>query len=148
MECGPAIKPESILNSWRRTVSQIPSVFGRMVYLSSLREPNSGRYCDYGLASFCGERDADQTIREAHERSFSEWLSFTLEEQMADLQLYFSELAPNRRTILETWKRLAPYRNLVPIDVEELERQLYLADLHSLLDVLNNENGAERPDGG
>ena len=41
---------------WRNTLSQIPTLFGRLVYLSSLRDSNSGAYEHYGLAKVFGAK--------------------------------------------------------------------------------------------
>lgn len=131
---------------WRRTLSQIPSVFGRLVYLCSLRDSNSGGYQHYGLSQAFGEDEADRVLRHSHEQAFAEWLCFTLELQKADLDLYLSGLNGNRRTILDTWIRLVPYRNLIPSAAREVERQLYLADLETILELLKNEYGVASPD--
>ncbi len=126
---------------WRNTLSQIPSVFGRLAYLSSLRNQNSGQYEHHGLALVFGDRQASLALQEAHENAFAEWLGYTLEQQKADLDLYLSSLSTNKRTIIETWLKLTPYHNLVPTIAMEMERQLYLADLRALLDLLRNEYG-------
>jgi hypothetical protein len=131
---------------WRHTLSQIPSVFGRLVYLSTLRDPNSGLYQHYGLAQVSGEQEADRVLRQSHEQAFAEWLCFNLEQQKADLDLYLSGLDGNRRTILDTWIRLTPYRALVPSLARDVERRLYLTDLETILDLLRNEYGVACPD--
>jgi hypothetical protein len=131
---------------WRNTLSQIPSVFGRLVYLCSLRDQNTGAYQHYGLAQVFGDNEADRVLRESHQKAFADWLCFTLEEQKADLDLYLSSLEGNRQTILETWIRLAPYRNLVPTNAREVERQLYLGDLDTILELLKGEYGVASPD--
>lgn len=131
---------------WRNTLSQIPSVFGRLVYLCSLRDQNSGLYQHYGLSQVFGEEEADRVLRDSHQRAFAEWLCFTLEQQKADLDLYLAGLDGNRRTILETWIRLAPYRNLTPSTAREVERALYLADLETILELLKGEYGVASPD--
>lgn len=131
---------------WRRTLSQIPSVFGRLVYLSSLRDPNTGQYNHYGLAQVFGFEEADRALRQSHLDAFAEWLSYTLEQQKADLGLYLAGLDGNRRVILDTWIRTAPYRNLVPATAREVERRLYLADLETILELLKNEYGVASPD--
>jgi hypothetical protein len=64
-----------------------------------------------------------------------------LEQQKADLDLYLSGLGSNRRTILDTWIRLTPYRGLIPSVVRDVERRLYLADLETILELLKNEYG-------
>jgi hypothetical protein len=131
---------------WRHTLSQIPSVFGRLVYLSSLRDTNNNCYEHHGFAQTFGEQVSDGTLRKSHSDAFSEWLGFTLDEQQADLDLYLSELGSEKRTVVEAWLRLTPYRHLVPGTIREVERQLYLTDFETLLTLLKNEYGVSSPD--
>ncbi len=126
---------------WRRTLSQIPSVFGRLAYLSSLRDPNTGRYEHYGLAQSFGEDESDRVLRASHEEAFGQWLCQNLEQQQADLDLYFSGLNGSRATVIQTWMRLAPYRHLVPSAAREMEHHLYVTDIEALLAVLANRYG-------
>ena len=131
---------------WRNTLAQIPAVFGRLVYLSSLREPNTGRYEHHGLSLVFGEEEADRALRSSHSQTFSEWLCFDLEQQKADLDLYLAALLDNRWVIVETWSRLAPYRNLIPASATRAETELYLGDFEALLKLLMNEYGVSDSD--
>ena len=131
---------------WRHTLSQIPTIFGRLVYLSSLRNANTGKYEHHGLALVFGEDEANRALRKSHAQAFEEWLSFNIEQQKADLDLYLSSLFEDKRTVLETWLRLAPYRNLVPSSIRRVERQLYLADLTAIIQLLKNEYAVSGPD--
>ncbi len=131
---------------WRHTLSQIPTVFGRLVYLSSLRNSNTNTYEHHGFALMFGEKESDRTLRESHATTFAEWLCFNLEEQKADLDLYLSTLGTDKRTIVEAWLRLTPYRHLIPDAAPRAERQLYLSDLETLLELLKNEYGVASPD--
>jgi hypothetical protein len=133
---------------WRNTLSQIPSVFGRLAYLSGLRNSNSDRYEHHGLALVFGAAEAHTTLRKSHVRAFTEWLSFNLEQQKADLDLYLSTLDQDKRTVLSTWLKLAPYRSMIPSSVKPLQKRLYIGDLSALLELLRNEYGVAGPDPG
>jgi hypothetical protein len=131
---------------WRHTLSQIPSLFGRLVYLSSLRNSNTGNYEHHGLALVFGDAEADRTLRNSHEKAFGEWLNYELEHQKADLDLYLSSLGANKRNLLRIWQRLAPYRNLIPASARTADRTLYITDLETLLALLMNEYGVAARD--
>ena len=131
---------------WRHTLSQIPTTFGRLVFLSTLRDPNTGVYVHYGFAQRVGEEAADEALRQSHWQCFSEWLAFSLEEQKADLDLYLSSISADKKTILETWIRTKPYRNLVPAKAMEVERKLYNSDVETLIELLMAVHGVASPD--
>jgi len=90
-----ALVPKGILERgaandlWRHTLSQIPAVFGRMVYLAGLRN-GRGRYEHHGLALIFDENEADKAMRKTHIDAFNAWLNFSLEQQKADLDLYLA----------------------------------------------------------
>ncbi len=134
-ERGPAA------DLWRNTLAQIPTLFGRLVYLSSLRNSNTGVYEHHGLAQIFGEQQADETMRRSHEQIFAEWLCFNLEQQKADLHEYLMNLEGSTDLVLSTWIRIAPYRNLTPAGARAVEKELFLADLEAVLELLNHEHG-------
>ncbi len=124
---------------WRELLSDILSVFGRLVYLSSLRDSDTGLYRQWILAHELNEEEMDRVIRQTHRECFAEWLNFNLEQQKADLDLYLTHLGMNRRSVLEAWAEAAPYRHLVPPGAEEMERNLFLSDLGILIELLRKE---------
>lgn len=126
---------------WRHTLSQIPSVFGRLVYLSGLLEVNSGRYEHHGLSLVFGERESDRALKESHITAMNEWLNYGLEQQKADLDLYLSGLLADKRTVLDIWQRTAPHRNLTPATIKGPAKKLFVSDIETLLELLRNELG-------
>jgi len=125
---------------------QIPTIYGRLVYLSSLRDGNSGRYHHAGFATMFGEEEANRALCESHNQTFAEWLSCKTPRQRADLDLYISSLGDNRRQIVETWARIKPYRTLPPASAHKKEIDLYLAEIEALLELLKNEYGVAGPE--
>ncbi|MBI3697373.1 MAG: hypothetical protein HY238_21370 [Acidobacteria bacterium] len=127
---------------WKRTLAQVPTTFGRIAYLASLRDPDTGRYEHFGLAQVYSEEDANRALGQSHQQAFSEWLKFPLERQKQDLEEYLGALGKDRRRVLDTWGRLAPYRNLLPSSATEAEQELFIADLELILDLLRGEIGS------
>jgi hypothetical protein len=130
---------------WRNTLSRIPTRFGRLVYLASLKDLNSGTYEHFGLAQVFGAKDADRTLRQSHTQAFAAWLNLNLEEQKADLEEYLAELQQDIPTILATWTRSGSYRKLIPARAREVEKHLYLSDFEIVLELLRHDHGDASP---
>ena len=139
------LERDPVSDLWRNTLSQIPSVFGRLVYLAAVRDPNSGRYEHHGLALVFGDDEADRALRRSHIQTFSEWLCLNLEQQKADLALYLSALMDERRRVIETWLRIEPFRMMIPSSATRAETELYQSDFRILLALLKNEYGVSEP---
>lgn len=131
---------------WRNTLGQIPTAFGRLVYLAGLRDPNSGAYAHHGLAAVFGEQEAESAIRTSHEDCFAAWLRLELREQREDLMAYLQGLEADRKTVVEVWTRVTPYLNLPPAAALQVERELFLSDLEALLSLMRNELGVSFSD--
>jgi hypothetical protein len=130
---------------WSRTLVQIPSLLGRLVYLSSLRDPNSGQYRHFGFSQRFTEREADKAIRRSHSNTFTDWLCFSLEQQRNDLEKYLDSLEGDRQTILENWRAWPPYLNWIPAQSRPADRELFRSDLEIVLDLVRQDlDGASR----
>jgi hypothetical protein len=101
---------EAATPPWKAGLAAIPSIFGRLVYLDSLQE------------------NPDRLIGHSHHQVFSHWLMLGLSEQIRELRDYFEHTdAPQ------------DYRKLVPANAREVERQLYLTDMETLIGLLRVE---------
>ena len=123
---------------WSRTLAKIPSAFGKIVYLASLRNENTGKYQHFGLSQIYSDEDADIVLRESHEEVFREWLTYSLEPQKNDLEEYLGGLDDDRNTVIEAWSTLEPYRQLIPVRATQAERELYVSDLELILELLRS----------
>jgi hypothetical protein len=138
-------RPEPAGDVWRHTLARIPTLFGRVVYLSSLRNQSNGSYEHPALAQIIGDEEAGETLRRSHARVFQDWLCLNLEQQKADLQEYLAE-TPNPAETLSDWTASAPYRDWPPSTVQDVERRLFVGDLETLLALLKREYGGASPD--
>ncbi len=132
---------------WRHTLARIPTLFGRVLYLSSLRNQSSGAYEHSGLAQMVGDEEAGETLRRSHARIFQDWLCLNVEQQKADLQEYLAETR-NPAGTLADWTASAAYKGWVPPTAQDAERRLFVGDLEILLSLLKREYGAASPDPG
>ena len=145
-------RPKSLLERdaredlWLHTLSQIPTLFGKLQYLASLRDPNTGNYEHHGLSLVFGEKEATKAMRQNHKRTFADWLAYGLVEQQADLEGYLVGLRSPLSDILASWELLEPWKLYVPLGVMPSEKALYAADLRTICRVLTQRYAAAAPD--
>jgi hypothetical protein len=127
---------------WKHTLSRIPTLFGRLGYLASLRDLNSGLYRHHGLSAVFGRDDSAKALRESHERTFLEWLSLTMEEKYYDLTCCLAGLEDPAQIVVEHWLNARIYRTYVPGSAREMERELFCRNLEALLETIRNAPAA------
>jgi len=123
----------------KHTLSHIPTVSGRLVYLATLRDVNSGAYRHHGLATAFGRYEAARALRESHQAIFQEWLNLTLAEKNEDLREYLMALADPPEEVVAHWLRSGVYRSYVPATARDAETELFCHDLETLLQLLQND---------
>ncbi len=128
---GPPFAPGDL---WRGTLSSIPTLFGRLTFLAGLRNSETGRYSHPSLLSALGPEEADHALRRGHHVLFGQWIALSLEDQMSDLGEFLSAAGGARDNL--------HYRDLAPAGAHEIERQLYLTDLETLLELLDASRGS------
>ena len=140
-------RPKSLLERsadtdlWRHTLSQIPVLSGRLVYLSSLRSPITGRYEHHGLALLFGEGEADKAIRGSHRRAFQEWLVTGLAEKVEDLDQYLRTTGEDPGQILRHWSRAETWTAFQPTGALPAEKSLYTSDMRAAVKILTLRYG-------
>lgn len=129
---------------WLRTLSQIPTTYGRLAYLASLRHADSGLYRHYGFSAVWGEADAALTLERSHQETFQAWLALTLEQQREDLEIHLAAQPTDRARVLENWTRLGSFRALVPLAAADADRLLFLGDFEVLIELLSRASAPRR----
>jgi hypothetical protein len=148
----PRFRPRAMLERsatadlFKNTLSRIPTVFGRLYYLASLRDPNSGIYRHHGLVSIFGREESRKALSQSHWDIFQTWLNMPLEEKTEDLKGYLNGLDESPPVVVAHWARAEFYRSCLPEAVRAGERELFLREFEILLEVLNCPPGASSPE--
>jgi hypothetical protein len=116
-------------------LQQISTLFGRLEFLASLRDAETGIYCQAALAQVVESADLDSLLRHHHKQIFSEWLASSLQDQKEDLTEYLESSGGGSSAGLRL-ARLAAHAELIPPGARPVERQLYLTDWETLLELL------------
>jgi hypothetical protein len=124
---------------WKNTLSRIPTVYGRLAYLASLRDTNSGVYRHHGLAGMFGRDETAKAIRESHRSVFYEWLNLPLAEKHEQIIGYLNSLEDSCSVVLDHWVSARPYKNLLPEGVRKMEVELFLRELDALMEIVRND---------
>ena len=141
------VESEAVDDLWQRTLAHIPSSYGKLVYLASLRNPDTGRYEHFGLSQHPNNADANRALRRSHENIFQTWVNCSLEQKKTDLEFYISTIEQvEKAELLDAWLRLTPYKNLVPAAIQGPERQKHISDFEAILGLLKNVYGVAYPD--
>jgi len=126
---------------FKNTLSRIPTAFGRLCYLASLRDPNSGIYRHHGMISIFGRDETRRALAQSHCDIFQAWLNMPLEEKTEDLRAYLYGLDEPPPVVLDHWAKAEFYRSCLPDSVREGERELFLREFEILLEVLSCRPG-------
>jgi hypothetical protein len=139
------LERSALADLWKHTLSRIPTVSGRLVYLASLRDVNSGTYRHHGLIMAFGRDEGVRALRDSHQEAFQSWLRLSLLEKSEDLRGYLTALDEPQEHVVEHWLQSGVYRSYVPATAIEVETDLFCSDLETLLELLKHDAIRRRP---
>ena len=128
-----------------RTLSRIPCNLGRLIYIASTREYNTGNYYHEGLASRFSPEVARKALEMAHRQAFYEVCAFSLEDLVSDLEIYFQSTREDPQECRRAWQKLEPYRIAIPIDENVTVLRLFSSNLRLALAILRFRQEPSHP---
>ncbi len=120
-------------------MEDLPNDLTRMLYLSSLRDCNSGRYLHPELSPGMGAEEAHWALRACHDRVFLRLLTTPVAQYVVQLKEYIRYTRTERSVVLTTWESLEAYRATVPVHAMHVYRDLFCLNVEMALAVLRQE---------
>jgi hypothetical protein len=120
----------------RRSLSKISGDLGRLIYLASTRDYNTGTYHHEGLAARFRSDVAGKALEAAHRQVFYKISACALKELVEELEIYIHSSRQSRKDVLHVWQKLEPYRVAIPVDVNRVVARLFLSNVRLALAVL------------
>jgi hypothetical protein len=120
----------------RRSLCKISGDLARLIYLASTRDYNTGKYHHDGLAAHFRADIACQALELAHRQIFYQIATRSLEDLVAEVDLYVSSSRQDRDEVLHVWQKLEPYRVALPVNVDAVAAQLLVSNIKLALAIL------------
>lgn len=122
-----------------RTLAAIPSDFGRLYYVSSLKDSATGRYRHDGLVEVYSENSVQEALAHCHEELISRILETPLHEQERDLRKCLDSAGDRFWTVVETWGEDRSFLTMCPEGLPTYLEELFCSNLGALLAIFSAE---------
>jgi hypothetical protein len=127
-----------------RTLAAIPSDFGRLYYVTSLKDADTGRYRHDGLMTLYSEDSVQVALARCHEELFSRILETPLRQQERDLRDCLDTAGDKFWAVVESWSETRFFRTMCPEGLPSYLDELFCSNMSALLAVFsaNRANSA------
>lgn len=119
-----------------RTLSAIPSDFGRLSYICSLKDSRSGLYEHDGLMNLYPASAVQAALKHCHEELFSRILEAPLKEQARDLRECVNTAGEAGWEALKKWGTNRSFQEMCPGDLPGYLQDLFCSNMTALLAIL------------
>src|SRR5579863_10633010 len=122
-----------------QTLAAISSNYGRLYYVSSLKDSDSGRYEHDGLASLYPEGAVQAALSHCHEELFSRILETPLREQERDLRACLGSAGDQYWDVVKNWLENRYFQKMCPEGLPSYLCDLFCSNLGALLAVFTSK---------
>ncbi|HLJ23591.1 MAG TPA: hypothetical protein VKT71_05745 [Candidatus Acidoferrales bacterium] len=128
-----------------QTLAAISSDFGRLYYVSSLKDSGTGRYEHDGLMSLYSENAVQAALLHCHEELFARILETPLQDQERDLHACLGSAGDQYWEVIESWQQDRSFQLMCPDGVPGYLQDLFCSNLGVLLAVFSKNKPSLAP---
>ena len=121
-----------------QTLAAISTVFGRLYYVSSLKNSSSGRYEHDGLMSLYPENAVQVALSHCHEELFSRILETPLRKQECDLRACLDSAGDQYWDVVESWRENRYFQKMCPEGLPNYLNDLFCSNMTALLAIFSS----------
>ena len=121
------------------SLATIPNQFGRLVYVSSLRDLGTNVYEHAGLSAMYPARAVQCALEQCHEELFERILESPLPMQESDLRSHLAAVPGGLRSAATNWLKMEAYRSLLPVGAPDYLKELFCSNMRTILDIIVND---------
>jgi hypothetical protein len=121
-----------------RTLAVIPSDYGKLYYVNSLRNLNTGRYQHDGLADLYSEDSVQVALAQCHEEIFARILEAPLRQQERDLRKCLEVAGDQFWPVVKSWRESRFFENMCPEGLPDYLNELFCSNMGALLTIFSS----------
>lgn len=121
-----------------RTLAKIPRPLDRFIYLSSMRDYNTGLYHHEGLAVRYSPEVACEALADCHREVYRQLLSCTLQDLVAQMEAYLESSQTPARDFISVWRKIEPYRVAVPVETDSFAAEFLFSNFRTALAIVEH----------
>lgn len=114
----------------------LPTAFAKLAFLSTVRDPYTGKYLHEGWTSMGSSEEIHRLLRGAHHEIFQFVCGMPIPRLCSELHNYLRSLSTPWEETIRVWNELETYREMIPQGICLEEREFFISQMHVALDVL------------
>lgn len=129
----------------KHTLPAFPTDFAQLIYLSSMRDYNTGEYYHDGLALRFGQEVSGKALATCHREVFDRLVRTSLEGLFQQIESYLNCTGDQQDQLLAAWQQIEPYRVTVPLGADNVSTELFFSNVRILLAILEKRSAKLPP---
>ena len=124
-------------------LSSLPNDLTRLIYLTSIRDSNSGTYRHHVLSREFDPMEAHSVLEAWHQQVFARLITSPVPKFVEELEGYLRYSRAERERFITAWKTLQVYRAAIPLQAPRRAREIFFLNVATALNILERLNRAQ-----